>query len=424
MDAILCQISGDIPVAVGQVREIAKGDGVWEHSLDVARITEIGGEGDDDGMWVEVLVCYEGYSEKSDGTENVHYSRATIQEMARMVPGVNGYKGHPDPSKKEFEYREPVCQYVAARTELKDIDNEQRLALYGKAFISRADTAKSLRIHLREGLAGPVSIHGKALFAKHNGVRSNRTVGMHSLQSIDFCNPGTPGLKAAGVTAVVTEIQTVATRDEETAEMSIKSKSDLRAEYGDLVDLIVRESVDAETASLNATVSEMREKVETAEARATEAEKARDAAVAQVTEMQAARDSAVERAEAAEGTVREMKTEVRLSAVRSAFDATLDARAKGSTGVVAKVLEMARSKFTVTAEMLVEDDADNAKTLEAVGVKFDAHVGQVTEMARALGIETEVAPTKEIKTTVTEENPKGTKTERTVADLFNIRAKK
>lgn len=423
--SVLCQIRGD--VHIGRVREISADEGQWEFSRsDVREIEErVRGE---EGVFVEVLIIHEGSSRKSDGSESIHYSRTTVREMAQLVPGTNAYLGHPDPSKREFEYRTPQAQYISARTELIDVEGEQVLALYGRAFISKAPSSEDLRIHLREGLAGPVSINGQALFMRANGVRTNKTVGMHSLESVDFVNPRTQGVKAAGVVGIVTEIQSAATGHEEPSTMSISSKDGLRKEYGDLVDAIVADALSEKEAAHKARVTEMADEAESLKATISERDEKITSLTAEIGQVKEAKKAVEAERDSAVARVTEMRTATAVAAAKDAFEAKFAERAAAAKGTnLGKVLETARAAFKVEASMIVAEDEDGSKTLEAVTQAFDSAVGRATEMAKSLGInvedpETAAAPVKEIQTVVSTENPKGDEQGTNLSDLFHLRA--
>lgn len=378
----------------GSVKEIAADGGQWDHKIEF-NVSEIqkglaasgAPEADAKPMFVEVLVIHEGHSKNKDGSKNVGYGAETIKDIARLLPGTIGYLGHQEPSKQDFEYRTPAAKYVASRIERRDVKDVGNVpCVIGKAYVSAA--ARDFRTHLREGMAGPVSISGTALFRANHGVRTNETVGMSRLRSVDFCNPGTPGIAGAGVVGVVREIAGNKPPTGSPPMADRLSRKQLQVEYADEIDLIVKD----ETAAYEKTIGEVRETAGKSEARAVAAEKERDGLKTQVSDLTKARDEQKTRADKAEGEVREMRSAVRLAAVKDALSKDIDGRIetakKGKDAATeVPVLEMARKRVSdLPASVLVEnDDKDNTLSVKAAGVKFDAAVAEVREMAKAFG---------------------------------------
>lgn len=67
---------------------------------------------DPDPKFVNVEVIRSGIS-----GNNRRYNNRIVDEISDLVPGVQGFFGHPDPSKRSFEFREPQCIYVGSMTE-------------------------------------------------------------------------------------------------------------------------------------------------------------------------------------------------------------------------------------------------------------------------------------------------------------------
>lgn len=376
----------------GQVREIAGDEpGTWTHSIpfDVKEIQKaLGGGTDEKPMFAEVLVLHEGHSRKSDGSKNIHYARKTVEDLAKMLPNTLAYLGHQRDSDVEYEYRTPVGKYVAARVEERDIKDVGRVACaVGKVYVSSA--ARDFRTHLREGLAGPVSISGTALFKASNGQRTNDTLGMSRLKSVDFCNPGTPGVANAGVTGLVQEIAPTAPAAGAAPMADVLprlTRTDLLREYPEVVKSIVTD----ETSAYEKTVKEITARAEKAEAAVTTLTAEKTAAEGKVTQMTSAHKEATERATKAEGKVSEMEAAVRLGTVKEAFAKTVETRikkAKDEKNVAeASVLEIARGRLVLDKSVLAaSDDEKQTLSLVAASAKFDSVVSEVREMAKAFG---------------------------------------
>lgn len=376
----------------GQVREIAADDAtVWPFTIpfDVKEIQKALGGGDTEKpMFAEVLVLHEGHSRKSDGSKNIHYARKTVEDLAKMLPNTLAYLGHQRDGDVEYEYRVPVGKYVAAKVEERDIKDVGRVACaIGKVYVSSA--ARDFRTHLREGLAGPVSISGTALFKAQNGQRTNDTLGMSRLKSVDFCNPGTPGVANAGVTGLVQEIApTVPAAGAAPMADALPrlTRTDLLREFPEVIKAIV----DDETKAYEKTVKEITARAEKAESSVSTLTTEKKTAEDKVTEMTKAHKEASERATKAEGKVSEMEAAVRLGVVEKAFVKTVDERIKKAKAekntAEASVLEIARGRLALDKSVLAaNDDEKQTLSLVAAGAKFDSVVSEVREMAKAFG---------------------------------------
>ena len=76
--------------------------------IDIATITA----DDPDPKFVNVEVIRAGVSGNSR-----RYNNNVVREVSQLVPGCQGFFGHPDPSKYGFEFREPQCIYVGSTVE-------------------------------------------------------------------------------------------------------------------------------------------------------------------------------------------------------------------------------------------------------------------------------------------------------------------
>lgn len=396
LDQILAHIDHD--VFIGQVREIGADEGEWDHKIafdvkEVQKGLKAAGEDAPEPMFVEVLVLHEGHSVKTDGTENIGYAARTVHDVAKLLPGAIGYLGHPQPGTEEWKYRTPVARYVASRVERRDVPNVGTVpCAVGKAYISAA--AKELRTHIREGMAGPVSLNGTAFFKAVRGRRTNETVGMKQLKSVDFCNPGTAGIPAAGITGVVREIAGEGgdpTQGDKSMGVetnpTIRSKADLLREYPEFCQAVIND----ETASLNSTLEEVREQKAKADETVATLQGEKETLEAKVEEMTKAHTEATERAEKSEKTVREMQNAVALGKVKDALQKKISERIEAAkSGENAKaevaVLEMARDDFALDATVLAEKDDENLTlSLKAAESAFDGKVSEVRKFAEKFG---------------------------------------
>lgn len=178
----------------------------------------------------------------------------------------------------------------------------------------------------------------------------------------------------------------------------IRSKADLLREYPEFCQALVND----ETASLNTTLTEVREQKTTAEAAVETLTGEKTALEAKVTEMTTAHEEATKRAVASEKTVTEMQGAVALSKVQKALDGKIDERITAAkSGENAKtevpVLEMAKADLTLDASVLAEKDDDNLTlSLAAAEAAFDGKVSEVRKFAEKFG-----TPTKDVTETAT-----------------------
>ena len=78
---------------------------------------------DENPMFVNVEVVRAGIS-----GNNRRYSNGVVREVNALVPGVQGFLGHPDPSKFGFEFREPQCIYVGSMIDVLPDNTERCIA--------------------------------------------------------------------------------------------------------------------------------------------------------------------------------------------------------------------------------------------------------------------------------------------------------
>lgn len=134
---------------------------------------------------------------------NRRYNNENVRQVNRMVPGVQGFLGHPDPSKYGFEFREPQCIFVGSAL---DTMEDGAVRCIAKCYLFKSS-------HLREWIPKSiaannpmtVSINGRA-----DIIRSGEyidVVTVNELESIDWANPGTEGIGSSKAMSVVREME-------------------------------------------------------------------------------------------------------------------------------------------------------------------------------------------------------------------------
>lgn len=229
-------------------------DGEWGDS-DVSTIGEEAiseiTKGDEKPYFVEFIALYEGMS-----NNHRYYTSNAVKTCAEAMLNVNMYKGHIDPSKRSWQYREPVGRVVASKLSKVDLpDKKGVLCAKGKAYISEADL--KLRTDISRKMAGNVSILGNAKIVRRPGKTRKEVAQINSLDSIDFCNPNTGGMKHAGVTAVVSEMSVdgnvadapnTSNENQERKMTDRLTKSELSAQYPQEIIALSSELVDEKVA--------------------------------------------------------------------------------------------------------------------------------------------------------------------------------
>lgn len=134
---------------------------------------------------------------------NRRYSNENVRQISRMVPGVQGFLGHPDPSKYGFEFREPQCIFVGS---MLDTMEDGSIRCIAKCYLFKTSR---LREWIPKSIAAnnpmTVSINGRA-----DVIRSNEyidVVTVNELESIDWANPGTEGISSSKAMSVVREME-------------------------------------------------------------------------------------------------------------------------------------------------------------------------------------------------------------------------
>ena len=173
---------------------------VTDNSLDVKvderiDITTITAD-DESPMFVNVEVVRAGTS-----GNNRRYSNAVVREINAMVPGTQGFLGHPDPAKFGFEFRKPQCIYVGSMVDVLPDNTERCIA---KCYVFKSS---DLREWIPKSIAAnnPMTVSINAI---GDVIRSDSiidVVHISELQSIDWANPGTEGMYTSKAMSVVSE---------------------------------------------------------------------------------------------------------------------------------------------------------------------------------------------------------------------------
>lgn len=173
---------------------------ITENSLNVAvdsRIDIAAIVADDsDPMFVNVEVVRAGIS-----GNNRRYNNAVVREINAMVPGTQGFLGHPDPSKFGFEFREPQCIYVGSMVDVLPDNTERCIA---KCYIFKDS---KLREWVPKSIAAnnPMTVSINAIGDIIKSDNMIDVVHIDELQSIDWANPGTEGMDTSKAMSVVSE---------------------------------------------------------------------------------------------------------------------------------------------------------------------------------------------------------------------------
>lgn len=151
---------------------------------------------DESPMFVNVEVVRAGIS-----GNNRRYNNAVVREINAMVPGTQGFLGHPDPSKYGFEFREPQCIYVGSMVDVLPDNTERCIA---KCYVFKSSP---LREWIPKSIAAnnPMTVSINAI---GDVIRSDSildVVHINELQSIDWANPGTEGMFTSKAMSVVSE---------------------------------------------------------------------------------------------------------------------------------------------------------------------------------------------------------------------------
>lgn len=161
--------------------------------IDIGTITA----DDPDPKFVNVEVIRAGVS-----GNNRRYNNNVVREVSQLVPGCQGFFGHPDPSKYGFEFREPQCIYVGSVVE-EMADGLCRCI--AKAYLFKTSSLREwVPKSIAVGNPMTVSINGSADVMRSGDILD--VIHMTELQSIDWANPGTEGMETSKAMSVVKEM--------------------------------------------------------------------------------------------------------------------------------------------------------------------------------------------------------------------------
>ena len=134
---------------------------------------------------------------------NRRYNNNVVNEVSQLVPGCQGFFGHPDPSKYGFEFREPHCIYVGSIVETMADGLNRCIA---KAYLFKTSPLREwVPKSIAAGNPMTVSINGSADVMRSGDLLD--VIHMTELQSIDWANPGTEGMETSKAMSVVNEMK-------------------------------------------------------------------------------------------------------------------------------------------------------------------------------------------------------------------------
>lgn len=182
-DKRICEMMSDIEVVNVPV----------DPRIDIDAITA----DDPDPKFVNVEVIRAGIS-----GNNRRYNNNVVNEVSQLVPGCQGFFGHPDPSKYGFEFREPQCIYVGSIVETMADGLNRCIA---KAYLFKTSPLREwVPKSIAAGNPMTVSINGSADVMRSGDLLD--VIHMTELQSIDWANPGTEGMETSKAMSVVKEM--------------------------------------------------------------------------------------------------------------------------------------------------------------------------------------------------------------------------
>lgn len=162
--------------------------------IDISTITA----DDPDPKFVNVEVIRAGIS-----GNNRRYNNNVVNEISQLIPGCQGFFGHPDPSKYGFEFREPQCIYVGSTIEHMPDGLDRCIA---KAYLFKTSPLREwVPKSIAAGNPMTVSINGSADIMRNGDILD--IIHMTELQSIDWANPGTEGMETSKAMSVVKEMK-------------------------------------------------------------------------------------------------------------------------------------------------------------------------------------------------------------------------
>lgn len=135
------------------------------------------------------------------------YNAQVVRQISEMIPGVQGYLGHPDPSKVGFEFREPHCIFVGSMVQEMQEGGVPVTRTLAKAYIFKSSPLREwIPKSIAAGNPMTVSINGTGDVARDTVNNILHVQSMSTLDSIDWANPGTQGMPTAQVLSVVSEM--------------------------------------------------------------------------------------------------------------------------------------------------------------------------------------------------------------------------
>lgn len=162
--------------------------------IDISTITA----DDPDPKFVNVEVIRAGVS----GNKR-RYNNNVVNEVSQLIPGCQGFFGHPDPSKYGFEFREPQCIYVGSVVETMADGLNRCIA---KAYLFKTSPLREwVPKSIAAGNPMTVSINGSADVMRSGDLLD--VIHMTELQSVDWANPGTEGMETSKAMSVVKEMK-------------------------------------------------------------------------------------------------------------------------------------------------------------------------------------------------------------------------
>ena len=155
---------------------------------------------DENPMFVNVEVVRAGIS-----GNNRRYNNGVVREVNALVSGVQGFLGHPDPSKFGFEFREPQCIYVGSIVDVLPDNTERCIA---KCYIFKNSP---LREWIPKSIAAnnPMTVSINAIGDVIQSDSIIDVIHISELQSIDWANPGTEGMFTSKAMSVVSEQKSI-----------------------------------------------------------------------------------------------------------------------------------------------------------------------------------------------------------------------
>lgn len=182
---------------------------------------------------------------QGNGGKGPNYGPDILKDLERQFneKRPSGYKGHQDPSKVEYEWREPVTAWIGARW------NPDEQALYVKGYVP--PTAPELRTQLDLAATGADVVNGVSIWGMRD-VQGDEVTAF-DLWSLDWTPKGRNGMEAelVSVTGEMEEEDDEVERDQVIASLTPD-------EIPDRVRTAIQGELQTEHDALNGAVGEMR----------------------------------------------------------------------------------------------------------------------------------------------------------------------